>query len=116
MGRTIPGSASPALHVGIQPDVSTTDLTNCPVGTISALVWNVPGVAGVKGAIRTFKFCYASFSVSMSFNPGQMPTDHSGTMSLLTAVVLPDLTSWTFVYDSYADVTRVGLPTGGYIS
>ena len=33
-----------------------------------------------------------------------------------TAVVLPDLTSWTLSYDHWGNVSRVGFPTGGSIS
>ncbi|HZU33270.1 MAG TPA: hypothetical protein VFB79_19300, partial [Candidatus Angelobacter sp.] len=43
MGRFIPGSANPSFQSGIQPGVPTADLSNCPAGTSSALVWNVPG-------------------------------------------------------------------------
>lgn len=38
-------------------------------------------------------------------------------MTALTAVVLPDGTSWQFQYnDSYGDITEIVLPTGGTIS
>jgi hypothetical protein len=48
MGRFIPGSTATAVQ-GIQPGVPTTDLSKCPSGTSSALIWNVPGVANVNG-------------------------------------------------------------------
>ena len=71
-------------------------------------------MAGVNGGIRTFKFCYSLFSIHTAFNSG--PTEFTGSLNLLSAIVLPDLTIWTFSYDNYGDVTRVGFPTGGSLS
>jgi YD repeat-containing protein len=118
MGRFIPGSGSTAVH-GIQPGVPTSDLSQCPVGTSSALVWNVPGVASVNGGVRTFYFCYSMFPLSTTFdaNSSQGATNYGPVnTSLLSAVVLPDLTKWTFTYDNYGDVLRVDFPTGGSLA
>jgi RHS repeat-associated protein len=117
MGRVIPGSANLALFKGVQPGVPTSDLSTCPSGTSSAMVWNVPGVASVDSGVRTFKFCYAMFTLATNFPPGYA-TNHSATsVPLLSAVVLPDhLSMWTFSYDSYGDITRLGFPTGGSVS
>jgi RHS repeat-associated protein len=117
LGRLIPGSGngSPST-VPIQPGVPTTDLSNCPSGTVSASIWNVPGPAG---GTRTFKFCNSNLTLQTFFNPnpGTIPTDYGpGATPLLTAIVLPDLTMWTLGFDSYGDVVRLGLPTGGSIS
>jgi YD repeat-containing protein len=113
LGRLIPGS-NPSGGLP-QVGVVTTDYTNCPAGTDYALLWNAPGVAGVNGGIRTFKFCYSPFNIHTAFNAG--PTEFiSNAANLLSAVVLPDLTMWTFNYDNYGDVTRVGFPTGGSLS
>jgi RHS repeat-associated protein len=109
IGRLIPGS-SPGTGLPVQPGVPTSDLSTCPAGTSSALVWNVPGVAG---AMRTFKFCYSMVAISTQFGGAR---EYTGSMSLLTAIVLPDLTLWTFAYDSYANVTRLGFPTNGSIA
>jgi RHS repeat-associated protein len=115
LGRVIPGSQG--LNDGPFPPqagIVTTDYSNCPAGANYALVWNVPGVAGVNGGIRTFKFCYSVFSLHTAFNSG--PVEFIGSGDLLSAVVLPDLTMWTFNYDNYGDVSRVGFPTGGSLS
>src|SRR5437762_3760315 len=112
MGRFLPGSGSGSF-TGVRPGVSTTDLTNCPSGTASALLWSVPGIGGAN---RTFKFCYSAISLATQFNPGSAPIDYSGTLSLLTAVVFPNLTQCTFSYDNYGNVSRFVLPTGGSIS
>src|SRR5882724_10680611 len=90
----------------------TSDLSNCPSGTATAKTWTIPGPSG---GTRTFKFCYSNISIYTSF--GQGGTEYGpANSSLLTALVLPDLTLWTFSYDHYADVTRLGFPTGGSIS
>jgi len=114
MGRVIPGSST-VSGLPVQPGVPTSDLSNCPTGAASAMVWNVPGVASVNTGVRTFKLCYSSVAVATSFQQ-QGVTEFSGNLSLLTAVVLPDLTMWTLAYDNYGNVARIGLPTGGYIS
>jgi len=118
MGRLIPGSASTSF-VGIQPGVSTTDLSKCPASTSSARIWNVPGPANVNSGVRTFYFCYSIFTLSTSFDVGSSgATANYGPAGalLLSAVVLPDLTLWTFTYDNYGDLLRVGFPTGGSIT
>jgi RHS repeat-associated protein len=113
LGRQIPGY-SPGSGLPVQPGVPTSDLSTCPSGTASALLWNVPGPANVSSGIRTFKFCYSNVTIAPVFNGVTIygPT----TWSMLTAIVLPDLTLWTFSYDSDGDVTRLGFPTGGSIS
>src|SRR5579864_2292944 len=112
LGRVIPGSGG--ATVPPQAGVVTTDYTNCPTGTNYALVWNVPGVSGVNGGIRTYKFCYSSVSLHTAFNTNAV--EYTGSANLLSAVVLPDLTMWAFTYDNYGDVTRVDFPTGGSLS
>lgn len=113
LGRVLPGSAT-STYGPVQPGVPTSDLSTCPSGTSSALIWNVPGF---NGGTRTFKLCYSMFTLQTSFNPGTTPTDFGPTSeSLLSAVVQPDLTMWTFSYDTYGDITRLGFPTGGSIS
>src|SRR6266481_318670 len=91
---------------------ATTDFSHCQSGTTSAKWWTIPGLSG---GTRTFKFCYSSVSIFTNF--GQGGTEYPPTNnSLLTAIVLPDSTAWTFSYDNYGDVTRLGFPTGGSIS
>ena len=93
------------------PSGVVADLSACPAGTSSAKGWTVPGPSGGS---RTFKFCYSIVSIYSSFNDGN---DYPATnTSLLTAIVLPDLTAWTFAYDHWGNVTRLGFPTGGSIS
>lgn len=117
MGRVIPGTANlTGSNPQVQPGIPTSDLSTCPSGTSSAIVWNVPGVAGVSGGIRTFKFCYSMVTLSTNFQQGSVTEFPPNNTSLLTAIVLPDLTMWTLTYDSYGDITTLGFPTGGSIS
>src|SRR5262249_48149427 len=54
--------------------------------------------------------------LSTNFQQGSIPEYGPASTALLNAIVLPDLTIWTFSYDSYGDITTLGLPTGGSIS
>jgi hypothetical protein len=81
-------------------------------GTTSATVWTVSGIAGVG---RTFKFCNSPVTLQTSFGVNA-PDYGPGSVPMLTAIVLPDFTMWTFAYDSYGDVNRLGFPTGESIS
>jgi RHS repeat-associated protein len=113
MNRIIPGSVSASSKNLVQPGVPTTDLSQCPAGTNSAMIWNVPGF---NGGVRTYWFCYTNVAVT---NPPSTETtdgQYNGTMSLLTTVILPDSTRWTFSYDGYGDLVALGFPTGGSIT
>ncbi|HEY6968115.1 MAG TPA: hypothetical protein VJA94_02835, partial [Candidatus Angelobacter sp.] len=114
IGRVIPGSGGGSAVV--QPGVSTSDLSTCPTGTSSAKLWSVPGVAAVNNGTRTFKFCYSTVTLSTNFQQGTVTEYSPASTSLLTAIVLPDLTMWTLAYDNYGDVTTLTFPTGGSIS
>src|SRR5258707_1977480 len=102
LGRTVP----------LLPSTLSSDVTTCPSGTASSKTWTVPGLSG---GTRTFKLCYSNVSIFTNF--GQGATEYGPINNLLlTAIVLPDLTMWTFGYDHYGDISRLGLPTGGSIS
>jgi RHS repeat-associated protein len=114
MGRFIPGSSAYPVVQGISPGVTTTDLSKCPSGTTSARIWNVPGISTINSGVRTFYFCYSMFPLSNSTSGAASYGPVS--TSLLSAVVLPDLTQWTFTYDSYGDVLHATFPTNGSLA
>jgi RHS repeat-associated protein len=116
MGRFIPGAPS-TVPQGIQPGINTTDLSKCPSGTASARIWNVPGISTINGGTRTFYFCYATFSLYTAF-PATTGANNYGPVNtpLLSAIVLPDLTMWTFTYDNYGDVLSATFPTRGSLA
>ncbi len=109
--RTIPGS--PGVFGLIEPGVATSDLSNCPTGTASARQWDVDDLGGTK---RSFKFCYSTVSLFTNFQQNGIIEAAPLNSSLLTAIVLPDLTSWSFQYDNYGDITKIVYPTGASIS
>jgi RHS repeat-associated protein len=94
------------------PFTTSADLSSCPAGSISAKTWTVPGLAG---ATRIFKECFSNVSIFTNFGQGATEYGPFNT-PLLTAIILPDLTMWTFGYDHYGDITSVGFPTGGSIT
>jgi RHS repeat-associated protein len=98
--------------VSLPPFSTTSDVSHCPAGSAASKTWSVPGLAGGS---RTFTLCYSNVSIYTNF--GQGGTEYGPiNNSLLTAIVLPDSTQWTFSYDHLGDIARVGFPTGGSIS
>jgi len=94
------------------PFTTPANLDSCPAGSASGKSWTIPGLAA---GTRTFKACYSNINIYTSFGSGG--TEYGpGNNLLLTAVLLPDLTAWTFSYDHWGNITRVGFPTGGSIS
>lgn len=98
--------------VPLPPFTTTTDVSTCPAGAVSAKTWSVPGLSG---GTRTFKLCYSTISIYTDFGQGGIEYGPANNL-LLTAIVEPDLTLWTFSYDHYGNITRLGFPTGGAIS
>lgn len=96
---------------------AASDTTGCPyaVGASSAAIWTTPPVGGTT--TRQFEFCYSNVSVETSLPASSGTYQYVGSIPAVTAVVLPDGTSWQFQYnDSYGDITGIVLPTGGTIS
>jgi hypothetical protein len=69
--------------------------------------------------------CASDFPLQTSFDqsgvvevqnlPNVFPVQPK-TQTMVTTIVLPDRSKWTFDYDTYANVTSLGLPLGGSIS
>ena len=103
---------------------STTDQTDCvsplPISNVVLYDYLAP-----NGTTNQIKFCYANFPIATSFSqpnvqqaqfradPGLTQTTALG---LVATIVLADHSKWTFNYDSYGEVTYVGLPLGGSVS
>jgi RHS repeat-associated protein len=97
----------------------STNVTGCPTGgpvaPTSSSTWIVPAPASVNNGMRQFKFCYSSVPIQTNFGQAGT-TEYASTWRLTTGVVLPDGTTWRFDYNSYADVVKIVLPTGGTIT
>jgi RHS repeat-associated protein len=92
----------------------------CPsnVGADRAEIWTTPGPSG---SARAFEFCFSPVSIStnlpISNGSGVTTQQYVSTTEFLSAIVLPDGTNWQFQYnDSYGDLTKLVLPTGGTIT
>jgi YD repeat-containing protein len=135
IGRALPGSQSgpgaeyqttaPGITVPGVP-LAQGNIGNCPAGTTAARQWVVPAH---NSSTETYYLCYTNFSYQTAFDLGTVLSSTSYGVSetsstsqgyspalLLSAVVLPNLTSYTFSYDQYLSLNYVSLPTGGSIS
>jgi RHS repeat-associated protein len=131
-------SSTPGDTMGRQPDVlgnitSTTDFTGCvstnPSSPVNgATIYSYQGKGDVTNQV---KLCMANYSVQTNFGISGIaeaqnaPTPVQGSLAqpLIVTVVFsdpivgPNFTGsrWTFNYDSYINLTDIGLPTGGSI-
>jgi RHS repeat-associated protein len=131
-------SGTPGDTMGRSPDVlgnimSTTDFSGCvstnpnsPVN--SATIYSYQGKGGITNQV---KLCMANYSVQTNFGISVIaevqnaptPVQSPLIQSLIVTVVFSDPTvgpnftgsRWTFNYDSYINLTDIGLPTGGSI-
>jgi len=126
-----PGSATPGSTYAnvtfspeddLMPGVPSSDYSKCSGTTTAARQWNVPSV---NGSSQQYVFCYEDVSYQTAFNTTTICCYPSGTLAyaeasgairLLYEIVLPDNTNYQFSYDSYIDLTKITLPTGGSIS
>ena len=108
------------------PGVPSSDYSRCNGATTAARQWDVPSV---NGTTQQYTFCYEDVNYQTAFNvsasghnlccypPGTVNyAEASGSIRLLYEIVLPDNTNYQFLYDTYIDLTKITLPTGGSIS
>ncbi|MBZ5530317.1 MAG: hypothetical protein LAO20_02695 [Acidobacteriia bacterium] len=74
------------------------------------------------GTSRSMKWCYANITIQTSFNTGALEAQNAPGVtppvqsSELVTVIQADGSRITFDYDSYGNLTYVGLPGGGSIT
>jgi RHS repeat-associated protein len=70
---------------------------------------------GQNGGTLTYSLCYANISVSSPFQSldNSQNFGWSGSVLVLTQIVLPNNASWSFSYDGNGNLTTLTLPTGG---
>src|SRR5207302_10265380 len=112
LGRVLP------LNTG----TTTTDYSGC-VSSLAMAAAYLMNYSAPDGSTHAIKLCYASIPMQTAFSQygvAQYPSAGNGQSSTppwqLVTVVLADGRKWTFSYDSYGEVTSIGLPTGGSIS
>jgi len=75
-----------------------------------------------NGRTNQILVCYANFTIQTSFGFSsaiEYPSSIAGEnpiFPLISSIVLPDGSTWTFNYDAYGNTTFIGLPLGGSIS
>ncbi len=127
-------------------DISTLDGRICPYGLVQDVHGNVSGfgpgatdsvgrvnvtqtngtnsvsyaVYDADGNPQTYTVNYSSFPISTTFGVndlGMHPiTEFVQTRNAINSIVLPDGSSYQFVYDNFGELTQLTLPTGGAIT
>jgi len=117
------------LDTAYYPATSTSDPA-CPAAQVASTTTGETGVAvgptgqplmasdsynfpSQNGATVQLKFCYQKINVSAALpNSQRKTTQINEVWPVLTAAILPNGTSWVFVYDTYGQVLSVTMPTG----
>lgn len=119
MGRSI-------TMQGISGTTSTNDYTGC-VSTQSQPISSatISNYTGFNGATNQVKVCYSNITLSTDFNVSAGLTIYEfnspqgvqqGPVPVIVSIVfLVDNSTWSFQYDSYGNITYLGLPLGGNI-
>jgi RHS repeat-associated protein len=120
-GTPNPGIDTLGKSAPLSSGSATTDFSKCssslPINSAFLLNYNAP-----DGSTQVLEVCYANIPIQTAFSqPGvaQAPNSVGGVPGQqlgIVSVVLADGSQWTFSYDSYGELTTVGLPTGGSIS
>jgi RHS repeat-associated protein len=79
-------------------------------------VTNFFSYSGLNGTTQQIGACFANFAIQTNFGQSGVTEAGPGTVVLISSLTLPNGTAWTFNYDYYGNVSRIGLPTGGSIS
>ncbi|MFN8007240.1 MAG: RHS repeat-associated core domain-containing protein [Terriglobia bacterium] len=98
--------------------VDTLGQTSVTITTNSTQrLYSVPDSGGTQ---RTYTVNFGSLAINTSFGInlcGRTTWEYSGTQSVVNSVVLPNNQTYQFQYEpSFGAITRIDLPTGGYIT
>jgi RHS repeat-associated protein len=109
----------PTTLQGYTNPQSTSDFSRC-VSPASQPITSatIASYIGFGGATNQVKICYANITLATNFGLAGT-TEYSGGSPPLpmvaTVILLTDNSTWSFQYDSYGNVTYMGLPLGGSI-
>jgi RHS repeat-associated protein len=93
---------------------STADSSGCP--TIYPFYAAVSMTyTDANGTSENLKFCYNNVSYATAFGVSNI-AEASGSGPVLTALIRPDGSQWTFTYDNFLNPLTITLPTGGTIN
>jgi RHS repeat-associated protein len=100
---------------------TTASTTGCPTGSTSASSFTVPSFNNGTTSTSTYTYCYETetFTTDFPVNTNNAAINYaqgSAQESVMTGFILPNGTSWSFAYDSWGNLNKVTLPTGGTIS
>jgi RHS repeat-associated protein len=109
------------------------DTSWCVLNGLTFSSSSIMSYAGPNGATNQAKLCYATVNIATAFGVANVAEAQSvlainngspATATVLVTLILPDSNNaisasspkWVFNYDSYINLTYIGLPTGGSIS
>jgi RHS repeat-associated protein len=100
---------------------SADTLGRIPVTSVTGTNFIAYKVYDANGTQQTYTVYFGPISTSTSFNATHQfygPIQEGGCPNCykVTAITLPNGTSYFFQYDSYGLITRIDLPTGGYVT
>ncbi|HXO00272.1 MAG TPA: RHS repeat-associated core domain-containing protein [Candidatus Acidoferrales bacterium] len=104
-------------------DLTATTTTNS-TGCVSSLPFSsatIYSYTGPTGTAETLEVCYATITYQTNFTQAgvvqvQNAAQTAKTGNVVVSMILTDGTKYTLNWDSYGNVTSIGLPTGGSIT
>jgi RHS repeat-associated protein len=111
IGRTLPLANS-----------STASSTSGCVSSLPLSSATLFNYTGPDGAAETLELCYGTLTYNTEFGQSGVdevqnsPASQSKTTPVIVTAILANGTKYTFNWDGYANITSIGLPTGGSIS
>lgn len=106
---------------GFTGTVSTTDFSRCvtpPTQPVSSAT--ISNYVGFNGATNQVEVCYSNLNLATNFglsSTTEWPPAGGGPAAnvIVSVIFLFDGSTWSFQYDSYGNLTYIGLPLGGNI-
>lgn len=105
-GQTPPTQVTP----GSPNTAACQSVAGLPIASTSAF-----GYPGFGGSVQTVTECFANYTLQTGFGQSGVNEFAATVKALMVTAVVPDGTEYTFDYDSYGNLTYIGLPKGGNI-
>src|SRR5579863_8511594 len=112
MGRAAPFGFATTLNTSGNPPGA-----GCPASPLTYYGYGTASYPAANGGTNQILLCFGTMTFQTNFGvSGILEYPATEWPGVLTSMVLPDDSAWTFNYDSYANLTSIGLPLGGTIS